>query len=143
MLTNPEFTQLLEFALSLTYSSKNIIPQVRIVYVSVLDLYRQMENRTGQEFPHHLGPSLHPRALTLSQLIEHCALFHHLSPQKRSEALVYFRLLATGSDAGPAHKAGHFIDYFVREHPLEHDQVRSLIQTTLDQHQRRAPAASQ
>ena len=142
-LTNPEFTNLLEYALKLTEPGSNQIPQVRIVYVSVLDLLHHLENRTAQEFPHHLGSSLHPKTLTLFKLIEHCALSQRLSPQQRNEALVYFRLLTTGTETKPGHNPGPFIDDFVREQLLEHNHVRVLIQTALDQHLGRKPATMQ
>ena len=138
-LTNPEFTRLLEYALTLTDNSNDQISQVRIVYVSVLDILRHLENRTAQEFPHHRGSNLHPQALTLSQLIEHCGITQRLSPQQRREALTYFRLLATRTETQTGNKTGPAIDHFVRENCLEHDPVRSLISAALAQHQ--APGA--
>ena len=59
-------------------------PQSRVVPSSALELLEELENHTGDRTPHEIGdPCSVPQALTLCEIIEHCAVTNGASQPER------------------------------------------------------------
>ena len=130
-LSSDQFNSILKYARVLSKASKASNPDIRIVPDTVLDILQQLEKRTRQRFSNQIGDYPHPQALTLSEIIQHCCIRKGLSNPAQRDTLTRLRRLTTGVETAPDVNPAPFLDDYVREHQLNHDEVRSLIKAAL------------
>lgn len=112
-----------ELRLTLTNAAELTNPttgSVRLVSRSVLDLYRHMEDRTGQPFNHTVG-DMPPPAMTLAETIEHCGLNNgHDDDTRETNARQVFQLIS-GTELPETHSPLPFIEDLFKGYDSSYD----------------------